>query len=1056
MKTKLSNYYVLSKATAFKSKLVFGLIFLLTNFLIISKSLAQNCSSEELSACDVPTNCEPENSPLICVRVLFHFLNNTDNPDASPSDQFCFELLQRTNRELKIGNVRITFDYNCVHREKLTEDFRDLLVYNTDISKYISVIPTPDVTQEIIEQMEYDPNSINVYILQRGLTGAYFGSQTGKHTVTIVADFPTFIHELGHCLGLAHTFSLVPPGQEIAIKTNCCKDLTLENVNHVLHCLNVQDNICDTETDPYSFDLDGIGGKDEDIWVDYRTCTQKPSLLNSYEDGCGNSTLPWKIPIANYMSYYQQCRTEFTPCQYGRMHESLTTCVPEVILEDPESDPYKPCEEDDIEINSIVPWENVHMEFCPGQKIIITSNGFLEITKSTLTTSNIVGPNSMCPDLAKSMWEGIVLLGRGSTVLHNGKYITLGGISITDESSISYAKIGIRGLKGYGTVEIDESSFFENGAILDLKNSWPYSYDSEEIEPSVSGYTGGSSLCGFSIFNPYPSAKITNSSFIVKNRLVDDIPTTQFKIDGGSLYFIRSQIENPNDANPQNLLTAIKSGRGLLLISNGSSISNFDVGVFKAGDIYNNCSPRGLIFSRSSIIHCDTSIHNTSQFASVKDSYISGDVEIDSYCFSNWQCNAFMQGWDLSNLGMIHLDSPEKSCVFMNNLAHKSGFSITGLNDETKLSCVTWQGLNTDAAMFANFGATLPLSLGGGIDKLSSGNKHLDGSHLPLMFSETASTTNYFQDVQGEHFSYNGIEGEATTNLVTCNDNCWPTEPPPFTSPNDEESFNYSQENTKWLYLDSLKTKRTSELSTFPEEKIPAILEEINLIKIDMDDIVREVLSSINSSNESIEATWISRADDKLISISELLALFNGREFDEILDMLDGNTNVDALALVDAIEYISNLNSRSINFLELDRIELDTLSKLAKVSFGPYTNIIRDFLNLTYDISIQRPVIVIIPRSETGENNTKSVINNSNQYLIVPNPSNGHFRVETNQSKNYPVTIDIYDSVGKLLFSDIRVNNDEISLKNCKSGIYFVQVTHILTKKKEMHKVIIN
>ena len=316
-----------SKGFTIKSKLMVKLLFTCLISLYLSRSAAQNCNTEELSPSlleemNLP-NCEPENSPLLCIRVKFHFLNNTTEPIAAPTDEYYFELFEKTNKVLGLGNLRITFDYNCIHRETLTEDVASMIHVNKDISTLIN-----STDPAIIAQLEYDPNSINIYTLQSFPEHVFFGSFLGKHTVTPTFNFPLFIHEFGHCLGLPHTFPGNGLSDGIAVITNNCKDLTLTNSNSDLLCSFVSDAICDTETDAYTFDVDGMGGKDFDIWLDPNTCTQKPTLLNSYADGCGNTTLPWKIPIKNFMSYYGNCRSMFTPCQYGRSHEALPMSVP--------------------------------------------------------------------------------------------------------------------------------------------------------------------------------------------------------------------------------------------------------------------------------------------------------------------------------------------------------------------------------------------------------------------------------------------------------------------------------------------------------------------------------------------------------------------------------------------------------------------------------------------------------------------------------------------------------------------------------------------------------
>lgn len=133
------------------------------------------------------------------------------------------------------------------------------------------------------------------------------GSTGHMHTTTA--------HEMGHFLGLRHTF---------ADSFNSIEDLADNSL-----CCTASDKTCDTEPDS------SLG------YLSSTDCDEAPSCTSDiYYDELGNSSPPYTVN--NIMSYHGlSCINQFTPFQKRRMYDGLMFCntylcsdVPETYLAD--------------------------------------------------------------------------------------------------------------------------------------------------------------------------------------------------------------------------------------------------------------------------------------------------------------------------------------------------------------------------------------------------------------------------------------------------------------------------------------------------------------------------------------------------------------------------------------------------------------------------------------------------------------------------------------------------------------------------------------------------
>lgn len=141
-----------------------------------------------------------------------------------------------------------------------------------------------------ITKNNYDPSALNIYIVENTdqVVGFTHYPIENSHRLFIAKEKlfdPSLIHEIGHFFGLLHTFESHDSSAE--------KKLT---------CQSDGDKICDTPVDVPG----GASFVEKDC-----------SLFGEYKDQNGNTYMP---DLSNFMSYYGNCRTRFSPQQIERMY----------------------------------------------------------------------------------------------------------------------------------------------------------------------------------------------------------------------------------------------------------------------------------------------------------------------------------------------------------------------------------------------------------------------------------------------------------------------------------------------------------------------------------------------------------------------------------------------------------------------------------------------------------------------------------------------------------------------------------------------------------------
>lgn len=147
------------------------------------------------------------------------------------------------------------------------------------------------------------PGCINIFY-HAGLIGYGGNAYTIPNTFCSIGrsnlnQWRTTSHEVGHCMGLSHTFSI---------------GFGLENINGD-NCSTAGDRVCDTPADPWSF-------RDSNACFSNVGCTYSGTC----QDGNGSNL--YNPPFTNIMSYWAVvgCNlTLLTGGQYGRVNGFLDT-----------------------------------------------------------------------------------------------------------------------------------------------------------------------------------------------------------------------------------------------------------------------------------------------------------------------------------------------------------------------------------------------------------------------------------------------------------------------------------------------------------------------------------------------------------------------------------------------------------------------------------------------------------------------------------------------------------------------------------------------------------
>mgnify|MGYP000170984430 CR=1 FL=1 len=213
--------------------------------------------------------------PPYVFSIFVHILRNDDGSNAAMSDATLANNLQRMADYYRPHNICFTF---------VGRDFIDNTTWNTNY-----------MTSQIGALHAVNPHSdaIDIYVHRNNFQGSGGNSYSIPSVFCSVAAPSSFNfeHEMGHCLGLLHTF-------ETAAGTECPDGS---------NCATAGDLVCDTPAD--------YAGSENNNSGCVHTGTQ---TIN-----CNGGTFSYNPPTTNIMSYWAGCYAQFTAGQAARMYNTI-------------------------------------------------------------------------------------------------------------------------------------------------------------------------------------------------------------------------------------------------------------------------------------------------------------------------------------------------------------------------------------------------------------------------------------------------------------------------------------------------------------------------------------------------------------------------------------------------------------------------------------------------------------------------------------------------------------------------------------------------------------
>ena len=919
-----------------------------------------------------PTNssrviCDLNSEQDLCVKIKFHFIKDISNTSAFPSDQVYTDLLKDLNNYFYRGKIRLVLEQDCIDKRSVNFELagpRDLdnkLFYGSDadIAYYRS-------------QLGYDETAFHIY--SEYIAGGDGMALPGKNITYASLNSWHCCHEVGHMFALLHTHGW---NQGVSPESYWeCKNPQDPNDGS-------GDGIDDTGADPYSQDLSPKDGLPEYWnWMNETTCQQ--TIPASVPDKCGNTTLPWNIPVDNIMSYYpEHCKCFFTTGQFCKMREWITLRFPQYITQCNVT-PSSECA--DILITSNVKWSNGTKKLCPNQKIIIRNNGILTLDNFILTRVN-TNTTSPCSQVVKlGDWDGIYVEANKNSLI------------IKNNSIIEYSKNGIQALNG-GRVSLENAIMRNNRMAIHCENDVRFALTNSEI--NVPKYCNTVQL---RLMNT--GAKIDNSKFI-------------------------------NNTGKE--VTALKSLNGRIDISSNTTFTGFQTAIEKESGLIGNGN--GMSIEGSRFENCQTAIRNLGPSLFLTQNLIDGEVLSTGICSGELYGNNFRK--------KVAIQDPQSALKIEENYFYNNSLLLNGSNILTDLTCNQWA--NTKVALE---GICTDLKIEWGTKNQSSGNIYLNNS-MTMNINSSENVINWhFEQEPKSIFTYLGknIGNNAVENR-SCKYNLFPT------YVNDKITIAESVSAT-WGDNDKSLEQQWSEENTKIQEvrsndhiqNLQSITSQIQDATIRKDLIVQNAIK--NSTDYDLEDhSWQQRLPSKMQELNQISEWFVQKQYAQIQQWCQANKNHESAKDIESLHrfivWIRKAISQGKNIFDFSTIDKQEIKKLAEITHGDYSSLIRAFLNAYYDIRVDPKIEVRTAHTNEGDEAV------SEPFTISPNPTSDFIKINLFDSKKTEIRIEVLSMDGKSIFYQNSTTDEYLNFKNLSPGLYILKIESVDKKHNQCSKVLV-
>ena len=343
-------------------------------------------------------NCSDEFTGKFGVALVIHFLRENDGSGGVPIGELPFML----------EDIAAAFEeHDIFFKVKCVNEIKNSSLLNASAGTILDLASVYE-----------DDSAINLFMWQPGAGGlaniggrlAVSGYNSGNSTTTNVVNRTPIVHELGHTLGLHHTFAgtATPHGTDDNQGGSANPPELVDGSN----CCDAGDFVCDTPADPninvIMSQFGGTGAQVDCGWI-------TPPVTDANGESYPN---PFSSGRVNFMSYYNFfCDAPFfTEGQGNRMRGFLTN-----------RDALQPVRRDEFIISETVTWEtdmsadvditilpggrlnlqNATLEMGPGKKIEVRETAVLKVKNATVT----LGAPYANDCVSGNFWQGIELHG---------------------------------------------------------------------------------------------------------------------------------------------------------------------------------------------------------------------------------------------------------------------------------------------------------------------------------------------------------------------------------------------------------------------------------------------------------------------------------------------------------------------------------------------------------------------------------------------------------------------------------------------------------------------
>ena len=705
----------------------------------------------------------------------------------------------------------------------------------------------------------------------------------------------------------------------------------------------------------------------------------------------------------------------------------------------------------DITISINTTWTNEERQLTNNQKIIITNGATLTMVDCYLHRK------SLCP----GYWDGIYLV-----TAENG---AKAGLIVNDGTRIEYSRNGIQAVNGFSQITLDDAKMSDNGTIINARDNWPFAnYYNPFTSYAVSSRDGGGPTSPYDIgcdelLSPAPPKVVIRNHCVLKvlengNNSVDPAKwPTQISTLGAELNVINSDILNGVSTEDRHL-AAIAASRGKCKIM-GDSIDGFWIGIYKGTDQSALCVSEGLVLTGSKIKNTDLTddpyyapgwaVLNVSANAMIKANVIEGNVWSLGTSYGNLMRNNIKNGNDAEvPKPSVYLIGPRVSFSVFDNKFDGIATEYDMNNNLTYATCNFWE--DEVYAVVAGAQNYFPRSWG----TLSRSSGNVWWTNQSEMYNLSAYDNNfdyYYKPITHEIFNwYDGFTEHSTSNPNTYCAYAWPSDATEL----DPEEYVVDIEDLTEQYEETQEAIES--IIGHMDTTVLTVKEELAYLKSKLSDLVGQGLLFHTTRDDDF---WVDQVDSNVVELLGLNYLWYGGDMYSITEHLDSNPDPDAEALFDAANKMSDYLNNGKNLCNLTALQVDTLQTFAESSFGNYTNILRNYLFMMYDVFIpwegQSPLDSILSRSPIYSPSDKPA-GVSFDYVVGPNPFTDVLQIHSLQralevgSNN----ISIYSLDGILLFSaTLAGDSGNINLSTLEPGFYIVKIENEDTGKIEVKRI---